>query len=105
MTFVRRNATAIFYAALMLCVALADVAVGIHINLWVLFLVPVALATWNLGIKTGWAFLVLAVVVLFTEAFVFGHPHSSLLYLVFSYVSKSIAFCVVVVLLGELRTR
>ena len=105
MKLFRRHATAIFYVALILCIAAADVAVGIRINLWLLYMVPMGLATWNLGIKTGWAFFGLSVVVLFSTAFLFGYPQSSQVYLVLSYISKTIAYCVVVFLLGELRKK
>ena len=89
----------------MLIIALIDIAVGIQITLWVLYGIPVGLATWNLGRASGLLLAVFAVVLLFTTALFWGHQYANLGYYVAACVSKALAYLVLVVLVGLLRNQ
>ncbi len=105
MRFFDRHASVTGYAVITLYMALLDGLTGIHFSFWALYLIPIGLATWNLGVKKGWAFAALAVVLLLFTAYFWGHPFSSPLYLAWSYVSRAIAYGLVVCLVGALRKK
>ena len=95
----------ILYLVVMLIIALIDVAVGIQITLWVLYGIPVGLATWNLGRASGLLLAVVAVVLLFTTALFFGHPYANFGYYAAACVSEALTYLVLVVLVGLLRNQ
>lgn len=105
MKFFDRHASAMVYAVVMLCMALGDGLTDVHFSFWVLYFLPIGLATWNLGPRKGGGFAVLAVALLLATAFFWGHPYTSLLYLAWSYVSKAIAYGVLVFLVSALRKK
>lgn len=59
MKLINQLFSVIGYLVVMLLVALVDELVGTHINLWILYFIPIGLATWNLGRKTGLCFTAL----------------------------------------------
>ena len=60
MKFFTRHASFFVYALTMLFIAVLDVWAGTEVNLWLLYYIPIGLATWNLGKKPGMLFAVLA---------------------------------------------
>ena len=104
MRFFSKHASVIAYAGLMLAIALFDSMTGIYFSAWVLYFVPVGLATWNLGVRKGLAFAGLAIVLVVCVALL-GHPFPSALYLMASLASKAIAYGVLVLLVGALRKK
>ena len=105
MKFVSRYSSFILYVVVMLFIALIDVVVGIHINLWLLYGIPVGLATWNLGRAPGFVLAAIGVVLLLATAAICGHPYASLAYLAMSYFSKALAYFVLVGLVSALRKK
>ena len=104
MTFVNRHSSFIFYLLVMLIIALVDgVVMGTQITLWILYGIPVGLATWNLGRACGLLLAAVGVVLLMTTALIWGHPYAGLGYLAIACVSKALAFFVLVGLVGALR--
>lgn len=103
MNFLTRHSSFIFYTLWALVVAVLDVWAGTQVNLWVLYCLPIGLATWNLGRKPGCALAVLSGVLMVGGALVYGHPYSSLVYLAIACVSKIIIYTVLVCLLAALR--
>jgi glycosyltransferase involved in cell wall biosynthesis len=97
--------TVIFYLLAMLLVAALDAQAGAQVNLWVLYGVPIGLATWHLGRRMGVLLTLLAAMLLVSTAIVWGHPYSSLGYLALASGSKIIAYGVLVSLLGALRRK
>ena len=105
MKFINRHASFILYLVVMLIIALIDVIVGIQITLWVLYSIPVGLATWNLGRASGLLLAVVAVVLLFTTALFWGHQYANLGYYAVACVSKALAYLMLVMLVGLLRNQ
>ena len=105
MKLFQRYASVTAYALVMLAMAVGDVLTGIYVSFWVLYFLPIGLATWNLGPKTGAMFAAGAVALLLATAFFFGHPYTSLFYLVWAYGSRAVAYAVLVRLVGALRKK
>ena len=105
MKFINRHTSMILYLVVMLIIALIDVVVGIQITLWVLYSIPVGLATWNLGRASGLLLAVVAVVLLFTTALFWGHQYANLGYYAAACVSEALTYLVLVVLVGLLRSQ
>ncbi len=106
MKFVNRHASFIFYLLVMLIICLIDgVLMGSQINLWILYGIPVGLATWNLGRAPGLLLAAMAVVLVFLSAAIWGHPYASLEYVVIACVSKALAYFVLVGLVSALRKK
>ena len=104
MTFVSRHSSFIFYLVVMLIIAVIDVVVmGPQITLWILYCIPIGLATWNLGRARGLLLAAAGLLLLLTTALIWGHPYASLSYLAIAYVSKALAYFVLVGLVGALR--
>lgn len=105
MKLLTRHASFILYALMMLVIAVLDLWAGTQVNLWVLYFIFIGLASWNLGQRAGVTTTVLAVVLLAGTAAIGGHGYSSLGYLAFAIGSKTIAYFVLVGLLGALRSQ
>ena len=108
MKFVSRHSSFLFYLLVMLILSLIDGTVaGTHINLWILYGIPVGLATWNLGRACGLLLAAVGVLLLLITALVWGHPYAGLGYLAIAIaiasVSKALAYLVLVGLVGALR--
>lgn len=105
MKFMNRHSSFASYLVAMLVIALIDVAVGIEINLWFFYGIPIGLATWNLGKVPGTLLATIGVVLLFGMAVIWGHPYTSLKYFFISYLFKSITYFVLVGLIAALRKK
>ena len=104
MKFVSQHSSFIFYLLAMLVIALVDgVVVGPQITLWILYGIPVGLATWTLGRARGMLLAAVGVLLLLMTAFIWGHPYASLGYLAIACASKALAYLVLVGLVGALR--
>lgn len=93
------------YALIMAACALLDVMVGVEISPWVLYLLPIGLATWNFGQPMGHALSAAAGGLMLAVPMRFGMVFSAPGYLYLSVAFKLIALCVVVYLIGVLRKR
>ena len=91
------------YVLAMLVFALLDARLGADISLWVLFLLPIGWATWNLGQAAGFVLVVLAGFLLLGVDEAYGSRFSAQHYLVLSVVFKVVAYGVVSRLVGLLR--
>ena len=91
------------YVLVMVVFALLDARLGADISLWVLFLLPIGWATWNLGQAAGFALVALAGSFLLVVDEAYGSRYSAEYYLVLSVVFKVIAYSVVTRLVGLLR--
>lgn len=105
MNLLSRNASFLACAALSLCIAALDAWRGVNFSLWALHLIPMALASWNLGARAGWSMAVLAVALLCAEALWVGHPFTSLADLAWAYASRAAAYALVVYCVGRLRQK
>lgn len=105
MTFIARHSSFVFYLLLMLITEVFDVLSGKQVNLWVLYCIPMGLATWNLGIRAGLVFALLATLLLAVSAVFLGHIYGTLGYLAAAIVSKGIVYFVLVGLVGALRKK
>ncbi len=91
------------YVLTMLVLALLDAKLGVEISLWVLFLLPIGWASWNLGQGAGFALVVLATVMLLVLDALYGSRFLAYRYLLLSVGFKAVAYCVVARLVGLLR--
>lgn len=89
----------------MLLVVWLDAQAGDQVNLWVLYGVPIGLATWHLGRRMGVLLMLLAAMLMVITAIVWGHPYRSLGYSLLASSSKIIAYGVLVSLLVALRRK
>jgi hypothetical protein len=105
MKFVNRYFSVITYLVFMLLTVLVDGLAGTHINLWIVYFIPIGLATWNLGRNTGLWFTVITLMLLLATAVIWGHPYSSWGHLALSYFSKVLAYLVLVFLVAALRKK
>lgn len=105
MRFVDQHASVMSYTAIMLCITLLDVLTGNQLSIWVLYFLPIGLATWNLGFKKGSALAMLAVALLLIKALFWGHPFASLTYAAWAIGSRAIAYGVLVFLVSALRKK
>lgn len=105
MKFVNQHCSVIGYLVVMLLIALLDGLAGIHINPWIVYFIPIGLATWNLGRKTGLCFTAIALMLLVATAVIWGHPYSSWGHFALSYFSKVLAYLVLVFLVAALRKK
>lgn len=105
MRFVDQHASVISYTAIMLCITLLDVLTGSQLSIWVLYFLPIGLATWNLGVKKGYAFAMLATALLLAKGLLWGHPFVSPAYFAWSTGSRAVAYGVLVFLVGALRKK
>ena len=88
---------------LVLLVAIADYLTGYDIRLAILYLVPIALATWKLGAKAGIAIAVVAVVS-WTVVFESSHPYAHPFYFYWEAAINGLSYALIVLLLARLRT-
>lgn len=95
------HASFIFYALMILVIAVLDALAGTQVNLW-LFGVPIGLAAWNLGCRSGTLLAALAAALLAGTAYFLGHTYSNLGYFALACGSEVIAYFVLVSLLGAL---
>lgn len=72
-----RNTILGFTIAVTACVFMLDYATGRDIDLWLLYLVPVALGSFALGARYGYALAIFAAALLFVTAKLFGTPYPS----------------------------
>lgn len=93
------------YLVTAVVIAVLDVVVGAQISLWIFFLVPVGLATWNLGMRPGIVLAVICAGLILINGFIVGHPFSTLGYYLLAVASRILAVLVVVWLIGLLRKR
>ena len=105
MMFLARHSSFIFYFLLTLIVEMIDVWSGKHVNLWVLYCIPISMATWNLGIRPGFLFALLSTMLLAVSSIYWGHIYSTLGSLTAAITSKSLVYFVFVGLLGALRKK
>ena len=105
MQFVKRYFSFFCYVLLMLLSAVVDESLGIYISLWIVYLIPIGLATWNLGAKPGICLTGIALLLLSVSAFIWGHPYLSLWHLGFVYASQAIVCLVLVFLVAALRRK
>ena len=103
--FLTRHSSFILYFLLMFLIEIIDVWSGKEINLWVLYCIPICMATWNLGIRAGSVCALLSIVFLAFSAIYFGHIYSTLGYLMAAITSKSLVYFVFVGLIGALRKK
>lgn len=105
MQFVKRYFSVFCYVLLMLLTAVVDASLGIYISLWIVYLIPIGLATWNLGAKPGICLIGIGLLLLSVSAFIWDHPYLSLWHLGFVYASQVIVYLVVVFLVAALRRK
>jgi hypothetical protein len=105
MKLVNRYFSVLTYLLAMLLIAVVDGWLGIRINLWLLYFIPIGLATWNLGLKAGLCFIAVALMMLLATAVIGGHPYSSWGHLATSYTSKVTAYLVLAFLVAALRRK
>lgn len=91
------------YVLTMLVIALLDARLGMEISLWLLFLLPIGWASWNLGQGAGFTLVVLAAGMLLVLDALYGSRFLAYRYLVLSVGFKAVAYGVVVRLVGLLR--
>ena len=100
-----RYASVMGYILVMLALALGDELNGIYFSFWALYFVPIGFATWNFGVRTGSAFAVLAVALLFVTELYLGLPNLNLMDMAWSYCSTAIAYAALVFLVSALRKK
>lgn len=105
MIFLARHLSFIFYFLQTLLVEVIDVWSGKQVNLWVLYCIPISMATWNLGIRPGLVFALLSTVLLAVSAIYWGHIYGSLGFLAAAIASKSFVYFAFVVLIAALRKK
>ena len=105
MQFAKRHFSMFCYVLLMLLTAVVDASLGIYISLWIVYLIPIGLATWNLGAKPGICLTGIALLLLSASAFIWGHPYLSVRHLGFVYASQAIVYLVLVFLVAALRRK
>lgn len=105
MMFLTRHFSFIFYLLLMLLIEMIDVWSGKEVNLWVLYCIPICMATWNLGIRSGSVCALFSIAFLAFSAIYFGHIYSTLGYLMAAIASKSLVYFVFVGLISALRKK
>lgn len=103
MKFVNRYSSFILYLLAMLFIVLLHRMAGTPINLWILYGIPIGLATWNLGRSSGCWLAVIGVVLMVTTTLIWGHLFTSPVYLAIACISKAVAYFVLVGLVGALR--
>jgi hypothetical protein len=95
---------ALAYLLLLLVVLGLNTVSASGINFWALCFVPICLATWNLGGKTGSLFVAIAALALAVQAFNTGlYPTRA--HLLVSVASKTLAFALVTWLVVRLRVQ
>jgi signal transduction histidine kinase len=102
-TAVRLSATLAVNLALVAGIALADHATGYEVRLAILYLVPIAAATWLIGGAAG-AGVALACVGAWLVTFSGSHPYTHDFYFYWEGAIYGACFLVVVALLSRLRT-
>jgi len=88
--------------ALVAVIAVADALTGYEIRLAILYLAPVALATWKLGGRAG-AVVAGVAVVIWVVSFESSHPYSHLIYLYWEAAVLGASLLITVWLLVRLR--
>ena len=100
-----RSSRSLFsYLLLLLAVVGLNLTTEAGINLWVLCFLPIGLATWNLGGRSGSLLLLVAAIGVAVQA-VNGGLYTSRLHLVVSVGSKILALALVVWLIARLRVQ
>jgi hypothetical protein len=94
--------TLAFCLGLVLAIAFADRATGYEIRLAILYLVPIAAATWQLGGAAG-GFIAVAAAVSWLVTFASSHPYSHPFYFYWEGGITTATYLIVVVLLAWLR--
>jgi len=88
--------------ALIAAIAAADYLTGYDLRLAILYLLPIALATWKLGGAAG-ALVALSAALIWTVTFESNHPYSHPFYLYWEGAITGASYLVIVVLLARLR--
>lgn len=105
MNLINRHFSAICYLLTMFLIMLIDGMTGIYVSLWILYFIPVGLATWNLGRGAGLCMAAVALILQIAIAAWLGHPYSGWGYLSISCLSKFASYLVLVLLVAGLRKR
>jgi hypothetical protein len=105
MKLVSRHFSAICYLLIMFLIMLIDGMTGIYVSLWILYFIPVGLATWNLGRGAGLCMAAVALILQVATAAIWGHLYSGWGYLSISCLSKFASYLVLVFLVAGLRKR
>jgi diguanylate cyclase (GGDEF)-like protein len=91
--------------ALVALVGVVDRASGYELSLSILYLVPIALATWYAGRKPGWAIALLAGVVWLAADLGAGHRYSHFLVMIWDTLVRVSFFVIVADLLGTVKNQ
>src|SRR5512138_1326738 len=89
--------------SLVIFVAIADYLTGYEIRLAILYLLPMALATWRLGDSAG-MLVAMAAVISWTAVFESSHPYPHPFYFYWEAAINGLGYAVFVLLLARLRT-
>jgi C4-dicarboxylate-specific signal transduction histidine kinase len=99
-----RAAWAVAYAALIGLIAYADYITGFELNLSILYLATICLATWKLGRTAGIAFALAAVAAWLAVDFFTGRVYSHWLYRYWETAIRIVTWLVFALLLDKLKT-
>lgn len=88
---------------LMVSVFALDHAVGRDINLWILYLAPIALVSFVIGLRPGLLCAAFAVCLLLVNGAVLGNPFGSTTAFLLDRLSEAVAYALVVWLIGAVR--
>lgn len=97
--------TFFLYLIAMLLIAWFDVEIGIRISLWIFYVIPIWLATWNLGRRFGFLIAVISMVIILLVALIWGHTYGGTGYLIMALISKFLVYFSFVWLVGALRKK
>ena len=95
----------LLYVVIVLVIGLLDTAVGAKISLWVLYLLPIGLCTWNRGLRSGAVLVLLSTAMLIASRQYTGEPPHELLAAAIHVGSRIAVFFVVLGLVAALRRR
>lgn len=103
--FVNRHSSFLFYLLMLPLIAWLDLWTGREVNLWLLYCIPMSLATWNLGLRQGYAIAICSTITLFSYGIYYENSFKNMLFFTISYGSKFIIYFVLTHLLGQLRKK
>ena len=98
-----KTATSCLCLALVGFIGLLDYQAGAELNLWLLYLAPIALGTMVLGVHTGYALSILCASLLFLNGFLLGNPFHTIFAFLVDRASASTVYIVVTFLTGIAR--
>ena len=98
-----RNSTLLVAAILMAGIFALDYAVGREIDLWLLYVIPVGVASLVIGPRYGYVLAGIATGLLYLSGYLLGNPYTTTAAFVFDRTSEGVAFFLLAYLIGLAR--